>query len=117
MFCSSQARLSDEHALQMSRPKFRRTISNVFFGERRYVGFGKFVGSGDALPSAVGKSPVILRQIILAKIIQLSQTNSNFFRSWKKVVGPLMKIRKRPTGKAIFSPSGPTSGWYYGSQA
>ena len=117
MFCSSQARLSDEHAIQMSRPKFRRTISNVFFGERRYVGFGKFVGSGDALSSVIGKKPAILRQIIFAKIIQLSQTNSNFLRSWKQIVGPLIKIPKRPTDKAIFSPSGPTSGWYYGSQA
>ena len=114
-----QARLSDEHALHLDRSKFTQSISNVFFGERRHVGFGKFVGSGDSLSTAkkLEKPPTIMRKLILATIFHLSLKNSNFLNSWKGVLqGFLNKRKQLPMKHKILSPSGPTNGWYYGSQ-
>ena len=113
----TEARVADEHALQVERSKFRRTIGNVFFGERRYVGFGKFVGSGDSVPIAIDPKSTTMSKLMMATIFHLSLKNSIFLNSWKNVVEGLIKKRQlqRPTKGGSASPSGPTNGWYYGS--
>lgn len=116
----SDARFSDNHAvLKHRRHPIGRSINNVFFGERRQVGFGKFVGSGDVKPDIVDQQNSKLWTEILVKIGGLSMRNGQLFDAWQNV-------NKKPGNKRFFkqsdktkiepfSPSGPTDGWFYGS--
>ena len=114
----SDARFSDSHAvLKHRRHPVELSVDNVFFGERRHVGFGKFVGSGDVKPNIrIDEGSNFLSEI-LSRFNGRALRSVRFLKAWEKVIKASEEAEQSEEimDDEPSSPSGPTEGWFYGS--